>query len=43
MTRFVAKQLGVAHYFNIEAARKRLGFEPPRNRQEIVESMRGTL
>lgn len=43
MTRFVAKQLGVAHYFNIEAARSRLGFEPPRNRQEIVESMRGTL
>ncbi|XZE18245.1 NAD-dependent epimerase/dehydratase family protein [Pirellulaceae bacterium SH449] len=43
MTRFVAKQLGVAHYFNIDSARKRLGFHPPTNRQEIVENMRGTL
>jgi nucleoside-diphosphate-sugar epimerase len=43
MTRFVAKQLGVAHYFNIESARKRLGFQPPSNRQQIVEAMRGSL
>jgi 2-alkyl-3-oxoalkanoate reductase len=43
MTRFVAKQLGVAHYFNIEAAKTRLGYQPPRDRQTIVESMRGTL
>lgn len=43
MTRFVAKQLGVAHYFNIDSARARLGYQPPSNRREIVESMRGTL
>jgi nucleoside-diphosphate-sugar epimerase len=43
MTRFVAKQLGVAHYFNIESARERLGYRPPANRQELVELMRGTL
>jgi nucleoside-diphosphate-sugar epimerase len=43
MTRFVAKQLGVDHYFNIESAKSRLGYHPPQNRHAIVESMRGTL
>jgi nucleoside-diphosphate-sugar epimerase len=28
MTRFVAKQLATAHWFNIEAARRDLGYEP---------------
>jgi hypothetical protein len=36
MTRFVAAQLGVDHYFNIAAARTILGYEPIRNRAEQV-------
>lgn len=34
MTRFVAKQLGLDHYFDIQAAKRDLGYVPIANRQE---------
>jgi 2-alkyl-3-oxoalkanoate reductase len=40
MTRFVAAQLGVDHYFNIAAARERLGYLPIRNREERFAELR---
>jgi nucleoside-diphosphate-sugar epimerase len=43
MTRFVAKQLGVDHYFRIQNAVERLGYQPPQNRAELVAEMVGTL
>jgi 2-alkyl-3-oxoalkanoate reductase len=42
MTRFVAKQLGVDHFFNISEARNRLGYQPPTHRQELVNELVGT-
>jgi 2-alkyl-3-oxoalkanoate reductase len=39
MTRFVAAQLGVDHYFDISAAKERLGFEPLRNRQDRIAEL----
>ena len=39
MTRFVAAQLGVDHYFDITAAKQRLGYVPIQNRQERVEQL----
>ncbi|MFO0921531.1 MAG: NAD-dependent epimerase/dehydratase family protein [Pirellulales bacterium] len=41
MTRFVALQLGVDHYFSIESARKRLGYEPKLDRAKVLEGLRG--
>lgn len=43
MTRFVALQLGVDHYFNIDAARKHLGYEPQGDRQARVDALRSWL
>ena len=36
MTRFVAAQLGMEHYFNITSAKERLGYVPIQNRAERV-------
>ena len=41
MTRFVAAQLGVDHYFDISSAKERLGYEPIRNRAERVAELVG--
>jgi nucleoside-diphosphate-sugar epimerase len=43
MTRFVALQLGLDHYFNIAAARRDLGFNPACNRQETLVQMKPWL
>lgn len=43
MTRFVALQLGVDHYFDISAAKERLGYAPPLDRQVKIEEMRRWL
>lgn len=40
MTRFVAAQLGVPHYFNINAAKSLLGYEPIANRDERLSELR---
>ncbi len=40
MTRFVAAQLGVDHYFNITAARTILGYEPINDRSEQFAKLR---
>ncbi len=37
MTRFVALQLGVDHYFSIQSARDRLGYNPQVNRLQELE------
>ena len=39
MTRFVALQLGVDHYFSIDEAKKRLGYQPPQDRKTRFEEM----
>lgn len=39
MTRFVALQLGVDHYFSIQAARERLGYEPTIDRSACVRDL----
>ena len=39
MTRFVAAQLGVDHYFDISAARQLLGYEPIANRAERIAEL----
>ena len=39
MTRFVAAQLGVDHYFDISSARQRLGFVPLQNRDDRVAEL----
>lgn len=43
MTRFVALQLGVDHYFDISLARERLGYAPAHDRQAKIEEMRRWL
>lgn len=43
MTRFVALQLGLDHYFNIAAARRDLGFNPSCNRQQTLAEMKPWL
>lgn len=40
MTRFVAKQLGLDHYFSIDAARRDLHYQPQVDRAAILDSMR---
>ena len=37
MTRFLARQLSTTHWFNIDAARRDLGYEP---RVSIAEGLR---
>ena len=39
MTRFVAAQLGVDHYFNIGMAKEKLGYVPIQNREERVKEL----
>ena len=39
MTRFVAAQLGVDHYFNITSAKERLGYLPIQNRIERINEL----
>lgn len=39
MTRFVAKQLGVDHTFCIDSARERLGYNPPTDREALVQEL----
>jgi 2-alkyl-3-oxoalkanoate reductase len=39
MTRFVAAQLGVDHYFNIAAAKERLGYVPIQNRSDRIAEL----
>jgi len=39
MTRFVAAQLGVDHYFNISSAKERLGYLPIQNREERINEL----
>lgn len=39
MTRFVAAQLGVDHYFDISAAKERLGYIPIQNRDERIAEL----
>lgn len=39
MTRFVAAQLGVPHYFNISAAKSLLGYEPISNRDQRLSEL----
>jgi len=41
MTRFVAAQLGVDHYFDITAAKERLGYTPIHNRAERLMELAG--
>lgn len=43
MTRFVAKQLGMDHFFSIEAARRDLNYQPDINREVCLESMRAWM
>jgi 2-alkyl-3-oxoalkanoate reductase len=43
MTRFVAAQLGVDHFFNIDAARQRLGYAPQGDRDARIEELRRSL
>lgn len=43
MTRFVASQLGLAHYFNIESAKQRLGYQPLSNREERLEELKAWI
>lgn len=43
MTRFVALQLGVDHYFRIDAARKYLGYEPQGDRKARIDALRAWL
>ncbi len=39
MTRFVAKQLGVDHYFNIDQAKRLLGYQPIEDRDALVREL----
>jgi nucleoside-diphosphate-sugar epimerase len=39
MTRFVALQLGVDHFFDISAAKQRLGYQPARDRSSRIEEL----
>jgi nucleoside-diphosphate-sugar epimerase len=43
MTRFVALQLGVDHYFSIDSARRRLGYEPAVDRAVEIEELKRSL
>jgi hypothetical protein len=43
MTRFVALQLGVDHYFRIDAARNYLGYQPQGDRNERIDALRAWL
>jgi 2-alkyl-3-oxoalkanoate reductase len=43
MTRFVAAQLGVDHYFDIKSAKARLGYKPIENRAERISELGCTI
>jgi nucleoside-diphosphate-sugar epimerase len=40
MTRFLARELATAHWFNIDAARRDLGYAPQKSMQECMEELR---
>jgi 2-alkyl-3-oxoalkanoate reductase len=42
MTRFVARQLATAHYFDISAARRDLGYEPAHTMDEALAKLRSS-
>jgi nucleoside-diphosphate-sugar epimerase len=43
MTRFVARQLSTSHYFNIEAAKKDLGYQPLINIEQGMQRLKASL
>lgn len=43
MTRFLALQLAKSHYFNIDKARKELGYQPAISMEEGMERLAGSL
>ena len=43
LTRFVAEQLATAHYFDLSAARRDLGFEPRISTAQGLERLRQSL
>ena len=43
MTRFVARQLSTAHWFDISAARTELGYEPEVSLEEGMRRLGGSL
>ena len=43
MTRFVALQLGVDHYFDINAAKERLGYAPANDREARLRELEASL
>jgi 2-alkyl-3-oxoalkanoate reductase len=40
MTRFVARQLSTAHYFDISAARRDLGYAPAYSMEQALAKLR---
>ncbi len=40
MTKFIAEQLSTAHWFNIERAKKDLGYQPARSMSEALEELK---
>jgi nucleoside-diphosphate-sugar epimerase len=40
MTRFLARELATAHWFNIDAARRELGYAPGRSMKDAMEALR---
>jgi len=43
MTRFVARQLSTSHYFNIESAKKDLGYQPLISIEQGMQSLKDSL
>ena len=43
MTRFLARELSTAHWFNLEAARRDLGFEPAVSLEEGMKRLKASL
>jgi nucleoside-diphosphate-sugar epimerase len=43
MTRFLAAQLGMSHYFNIRRARLDFGFAPRVSKEEGMQRLAGSL
>ena len=43
MTRFVARQLSTCHYFNIEAVKKDLGYQPLISIEQGMQRLKASL
>jgi nucleoside-diphosphate-sugar epimerase len=43
MTRFLARQLSTSHYFNIEAAKKDLGYQPLISIEQGMKALKTSL